>query len=225
MKRSQSNYFNMAKATCEVFAGNGNVWQGEPLIVEGVTNLTDLCAKINREATMQQQNETKGHTANKEQERTLLEDRTFRIGGRLKVYAQKTGDKVTAAQVAFSRSSLDELSLNKLLTAARSVAESATRLLPSLAAYKVTQTDVDELKRSIDTTEGLNAHRDAVKGERTENTSHLVILFSELRKELKLMDTQVEAYIDDEEFLRTYFITRRIHDVKGGSAKKVTGDK
>ncbi|MDR1172682.1 MAG: hypothetical protein LBL24_09535, partial [Bacteroidales bacterium] len=74
------------------------------------------------------------------------------------------------------------------------------------------------------TTEGLNAHRDAVRGEHTENTSHLTGLFSQLREELKLMDTQVDAYIDDEEFLRTYFITRRIHDVKSGGAKKVTVD-
>ncbi len=219
MRRSQSNYFNMAKSVCDVF-GNSQVWRGNALIEESVAKITDLCAKINREATKQQQNDTKGYTASKEQERTLLEDRTFRLGGRLKVYAQKTGDKVVAAQVTFTRSTLDILSMNNLLTTARSVLETATGLLPTLAPYQVTQADVDELQQSVTVTEGLNAHRDAVRGERTENTTHLALLFSELRNELKLMDTQVEAYIDDEEFLRTYFITRRIHDIRGGSAKK-----
>jgi intergrase/recombinase len=43
-----------------------------------------------------------------------------------------------------------------------------------------------------------------------------MLLLAELRKALKKMDIQVEVFITDEEFLRTYFIDRRIHDFLGG---------
>lgn len=218
MKQSQSNYLNMARAVNSAFE-NSRVWHGNVLIEESAEKLKDFCSQINAEATKQELNKTKGHTAQKEQERTLLEDRTHKICGRLRVYAVKHDDEVTAAQVNYSRSSLDVLSLNKLLTTARKAVEIAAELLPSLEVYKVTQEDIDELQVSIDTTEKLNARRDAVKGERTENTSHLANLFSRLRKELKLMDTQVDSYIDDEEFREIYFNTRRIHDIRGGGGK------
>ncbi len=220
MTRSQSNYFNMAKAVCDIFNSNNQLWQDNELIAEGVAKLTGLCSDVNRESAMQLQNDTKGYTASKEQARTRLEDLLYRVSSRVKVYAQKNGDKVTFALVSFSRSSLDQLSLNKLLIKARSVVDTCNGLLQELEPYRVKQEDVDELQQSIEATEGLNAHRDVVFGQRSENTSHLAGLFAKLREELKLMDTQVDAYIDDEEFLKAYFNTRRIHDVKSGGAPK-----
>jgi hypothetical protein len=186
----------MGKSVLVTFHKNENVWTGEPLIVEGVGNINSLLGKIDVEAARQKNNETPGFTAVKEQKRDMLEEALFRVCGRLKVYAVRSGDAKMAEKVRFTRTDLDNMSMNALLAAARTVAGLA------------------------DATDRLYSERDAAQSERTKNTSQLAALVSRLRSELKLMDTQVEAYIDDEEFLRTYFAARRVHDVRGGSAKK-----
>jgi hypothetical protein len=44
-------------------------------------------------------------------------------------------------------------------------------------------------------------------------------LFAVARKQLKVLDDWVDAYLDDDTFIKTYFITRRIHDLRGKKAK------
>jgi len=219
MNKVQSNYFNMGKGVYAVFQGN-TVWKGIGLIEEGVANIGNLCGQINDEIVKQQRNETPGYTAGKERKRTELEDRLYGVGVRLKVYAQKTDADVLAAQVAFTRSGLDVMGLNKLLGVARKVCDRALELIAELGPYQITQADIDGLQAAITATEETNAVRDAVRSEHTGNTEQLALLIGALRKELKLMDTQVEAFIGDEEFRRIYFAARRVHDVRGSGSKK-----
>jgi hypothetical protein len=220
MNKVQSNYVYMGKSVLVTFHKNENVWTGEQLIVEGVGKIHDLLGKIDVEAARQKDNETPGFTAVKEQKRDMLEEALFRVCGRLKVYAVRSGDAKMAEKVRFTRTDLNNMSMTTLLTAARTVAGLAEGLPEALAAYRVTPEDVAALRELAGVTDRLYAERDAAQSERTKNTSQLAALISRLRSELKLMDTQVEAYIDDEEFLRTYFAARRIHDVRSGSIKK-----
>jgi hypothetical protein len=56
-----------------------------------------------------------------------------------------------------------------------------------------------------------------------EATAHLQQLFAQARKQLKTLDDLVEAYVEDDTFVATYFNARRIHDLKGRRVK--TGEK
>jgi hypothetical protein len=210
----------MAKGTLTVFDNREYAWKDEPLIAKGVQNIKDICQKIDIEAMLQQRNRTPGHTATRDQQRSTLENILFRISGRMKVYAEISADAVIASQVSMSRSAISSLSLNALLTTARTVDGLANGMGETLAEYKVTEAELQELRDAIASTSQSNAQRDAAQGERSENTSRLSALFAQLRKAFKLMDTQVKVYIIDEELLGAYFFTRRIRDVSGGSAAK-----
>jgi hypothetical protein len=56
-----------------------------------------------------------------------------------------------------------------------------------------------------------------------EATARLQELFTQVRKQLKTLDDLVEAYVEDDAFVATYFNARRIHDLKGRKVK--TGEK
>jgi hypothetical protein len=150
----------------------------------------------------------------------MLEDKLFVIGRKLRAFARLEDDTVAANQADFSRSSLDALSLNNLLSLSRAIIEVCKVRLASLKAYGIAQADLTALQTAIDKLAALNAHRDAVLDFRMENTSSISKLLSKLRHELKTMDALVEGFIDDEAFLTVYFNARRIHDVKVESAKK-----
>lgn len=223
MNRAQSNFFNMGKSVYDLFY-NSSMWQDIPLLASSVEKVGKLCMRIGDEVVKQQKNNTMGYTATKERERTLLEDRLFRVATCVKLFALTEDDNVLLQQVSFSRTFIDNLALNSLLATARAVADSASENLEDLEPFKVTQEDINELQDSIAATEEINAHRDTVQSEHTENTAHLKLLISALRKELNVMDVQVKVFITDEEFLRTYFIARRVHSVRGGGSISVKKD-
>lgn len=219
MNKSQSNYFNMAKAVRSFF-NDSQAWRGMPLIEQGVAKISSLCDGISEEAANQYKNQTAGYTSSKEHERKGLENMLYLVATRIKVYAQRNNDLELAAEVGFSRSKLKGLTLNNLILTARTVTDSASLIVEQLEQYNVSQIDIDNMYSSIEKTAELAARRDTVRSERTENTAHLAMLFGELRNELKLMDTQVEAFVADESFVRTYFFVRRVNDLRGGNAKK-----
>ncbi|MDR2927559.1 MAG: hypothetical protein LBV41_05080 [Cytophagaceae bacterium] len=220
MNKVQSNYVYMAKAVSITFHKNESLWADELLIADGVKAIDRMLEKIDTEAVSQKSNETPGFTAVKDQKRDMLEEALFRMGGRLKVYAIRNDDVKIMENVRFTHTDLEDLSMNALLAVARTVATAAEGLLPVLAEYKITQSDVSALRELAGATDQLYAERDAAYSERSKNTSQLAALISQLRRQLKLMDTQVEAYIDNEEFLKTYFFARRVHDVRSVRAKK-----
>ncbi len=220
MNKSQSNYFNMAKAVLDVFDNSRQVWENKPLLSAAYNGLKTLCGSIDMAAAKQQENAPEGHTAAKEAARTELEDKLFVTGRKLRAFARLEDDAVAEKHSAFSRSSLDELSLNNLLNLSRAIAEVCNVRLPQLEAYEINEAVLTDLRTVADRLAVLNAHRDAVIDFRMENTLSIAGLLSEIRRELKTMDALVEGFIDDEAFLTVYFNARRIHDVRGGGRKK-----
>ncbi len=220
MNKTQSNYFNMMKAVNDVFMSNGAVWEQQGLLVTCRKRLHELIEGVGEAAAKQKGNETEGHTAAKEAARTVLEDRLFVVGRRLGAFANIEGDMVIAAQANFSRSSLDHLSGNNLLSLARSIFKVCDERFSLLKGYEIDEGVMKDLRSGIDEFADLNAHRDAVMDFRMENTASIASLLSKARQELKTMDMLVEGFIFDEAFLAVYFNARRIHDVRGGGKRK-----
>ncbi|MDR3245559.1 MAG: hypothetical protein LBT50_03910, partial [Prevotellaceae bacterium] len=133
------------------------------------------------------------------------------------------GDDVLLEKMRFSRSALDILGTNDLLTRSRLVLDACVAHLPALTDYQVDQKTIDDLQKRIDLTAQLYAQRDTVIDQRMEATAHLQQLFTQARKQLKTLDDLVEGYVEDDTFVATYFNARRIHDLKGRKVK--TGEK
>jgi hypothetical protein len=210
-------------AICDLFLNWNNLWKDKPLIAKGVERLNALLVRIKHEAMMQEKNKTKGYTAEKDKQRDHLEEMLIRLAGKLRVYAHDAKDAVVVSQMKMPITSLSRLSLNVLLARANAIVQTATQLMPIPDEYEIKQEDIDELMEMMKYTGNLNAHRDAIQGERSGNTALLKNLFVELREEMEKMDLQVKAYITNPEFTNVYFFTRRIRDTRGGSTKKKEG--
>lgn len=224
MDRVQKNYVYMAQGVLDVFDGRKPLWENIPVLAGCVVRVAGLCGDINRAVKEQGENSSTGYTTAKDQARTDLEDCLFVTGSRLKAYAVVEHDPVAEALVRFSRSALDNMSLASLLTCARIVVDSCVAHGDKLQAdYMVTDAEVVVLQELIDRVATLNAHRNTVNGQRVETTVRLATLLSRLRSEIKLLDTLVDGYVTDEEFLTVYFAVRRIHDVRGGSSSNKKG--
>lgn len=218
MKISQSNYLNMSNAVLAHFDSNVPVWSGIRIIAESVGRLRNTLADITDTATRQSENNPVGHTAAKEQSRDGLEELVYLTALRVRSYAGIVGDEVLLEKMRFSRSALDSLGTNDLLTRSRLVLDACKANLPTLTEYQVDQTTVNELQQRIDRTAQLYAQRDTVIDRRMEATARLQQLFAQARKQLKTLDDLVEAYVEDDAFVATYLNARRIHDLKGRKA-------
>jgi uncharacterized coiled-coil protein SlyX len=219
MKISQSNYLNMSNAVLTHFDNNVPVWSGVRIVAEGVGRLRNTVADIITTATRQSENNPVGHTAAKEQARDGLEEMIYLTALHVRSFAGIAGDEVLLEKMRFSRSALDILGINDLLTRSRLVLDACVANLPALTEYRVDQTTVNELQRRIDLTAQLYAQRDTVIDRRMEATARLIQLFAQARKQLKTLDDLTEAYVEDDAFTATYFNARRIHDLKGRKVK------
>jgi uncharacterized coiled-coil protein SlyX len=148
-----------------------------------------------------------------------LENLLYLTALRVRSYAGIAGDEVLLEKMRFSRSALDDLGINDLLTRSRMVLDACTANLSALTEYQVDQNTVNELQQRIDRTAQLYAQRDTVIDQRMEATARLQELFAHARKQLKTLDDLVEAYVEDDTFVATYFNARRIHDLKGRKVK------
>jgi enamine deaminase RidA (YjgF/YER057c/UK114 family) len=200
------------------FDNHTDVWSNAGIVVTGVTKVRSVVDNINAAALKQNENNPTGYTASKEQTRDLLETTVYLTALRVRSYAGATGNETLAQKTQFSRSSLDILGTNDLCIVADTLANACEEYSGNLAEYQVDQSTANSLRELAAKTKTLYAQRDTVVDERMEATARLKQLFAELRRLLKTLDDLVEAFIDDDVFVATYFNARRIHDLKGRHA-------
>jgi hypothetical protein len=208
----------MANAVLQHFDNHASVYVNVKIVVSGVDKVRSTVDAINDVAQKQNENNPTGYTATKEQTRDSLETTLYTTALRVRSYAGVTGDEVLAQKAQFSRSSLDLLRTDTLYLVANTLADACVEHLTGLAEYQVDQTVVDKLRELAKNTKTLYAKRDTVIDERMEATTRLKELFAQLRNLFKTLDDLVEAYIEDDVFVATYFNARRIHDLKGRHA-------
>jgi hypothetical protein len=187
--------------------------------VPAYERLKTLCGGVEEAGAQQKSNAPQGLTADKERTRTALEDMLFGIGRKLRAYGRLEQDGMAEQLGGFSRSALDDLSLNNLLNFARAMLKNCRERAPQLVAYEIDEAVLTGIQSGIDELSALAAHRDAVQDARMGNTSSITNLLAKTRDELKTMDALVEGFVYDEDFLTLYFNARRVHDVKGAGKK------
>jgi hypothetical protein len=224
MRQNQSNYLNMASAVLQHFDNHASIYVNVRIVASGVDKVRSTVDVINAVALKQNENNPMGYTASKEQTRDSLETTLYLAALRVRSYAGATDNKVLAQKTQFSRSSLDALRTDDLCLAANTLADACEEHLADLAEYQVDQTVATRLRELVKKTKTLYAKRDTVIDERMEATARLKDLFAQLRGLLKTLDDLVEAYIEDDVFVATYFNARRIHDIKGRHAAQTKED-
>jgi hypothetical protein len=219
MTGSQSNYLNMSSAVLTLFDRNPLAWKNTGVVADGVGRLRSTIADITGTATKQGENNPVGHTTAKEHSRDRLEDLVYRTALRVRSYAGIVGDDVLLEKMRFSRSSLDNLGINDLLTRSRIILDACVAHFPALDDYQVDRRFHPIVNNRIPQSVELSGLVDKLLQFVNSVLTRLQNLFAQIRKQLKTLDDLVEGYIEDDEFVATYFNARRIHDLKGRKAR------
>ena len=156
MDQDQKNITDMFDTVELYFEHNKSVWSGGKALADAVTELATGNDAIDT-AEGEQQAPTTGHAEGKTNARDLLEEKTLELADQLAALAEVKGDPNLAAGVEMTKSSLDKMPGDDLLTTARRVLKLTGDNLAALADYQVTQDDAAELDRRIKAFEPLKS--------------------------------------------------------------------
>ena len=213
MNQKQDNTITMFETTLVILDKNHDTWKDGVAFVDAVTRAKDGTAAI-RSKTGKQQSPTEGVTGEKALVRDDLEEKLLVIADAIGAFAAKTEDHDLAAQVEFTRSSLDRLPDSDLVQAAQRVIDAAEANLAAVAPYGVTAAAKDALKAAAELfANKKEAPREAVIGRKVETLSlptAIRAVRSIFRNELDKLMTAFKKPQPD--FYNAYFTARIIVD-------------
>ncbi|MDB5197453.1 MAG: hypothetical protein JWP88_1824 [Flaviaesturariibacter sp.] len=212
MSATQHNRYNMQCNVFECVKKFNPLWTGNPHIEETVAYIGP---RMERLATLFNDRENSSTAGLTEQKNTILDgicDRAYKLSKKLTVYARKTGNIPLLHEVDRPLYYFDEgLELDRIAHCANMV-KLATAHASDLGTYMVTVADVAALGADIEALRPLHGQRDEVAAEGVQLTGSLKQTLAEVQTKLLELDDEMEAFIDDETFLETYAIARRIND-------------
>ncbi|TCJ14550.1 hypothetical protein EPD60_11235 [Flaviaesturariibacter flavus] len=148
----------------------------------------------------------------------LCGDLTYVMGRRTFAWAMKNGRSSIAEAINFSETELSHGAEETLLNRFALVLKHAEENKRELAAYKVGDAAIEDLKRAIATFEILRGTRDEKQAHRIYSTALIEALGKKVRGVYVVLDAEVEGLIEDQQFIETYFIARRKTDRKATRA-------
>ncbi|RYZ17610.1 MAG: hypothetical protein EOO16_23950 [Chitinophagaceae bacterium] len=210
MKQREENFLAMVGSTLGHLNLHPREWQNEGPIPGRVISVTNLF------------NEASGHGGQQRRSGnifTIKDAELSRAAGlaapmatRIRSFARVIADPLLLAAMDHNPSDLlygpQDLRvgyMNDILDAAKTHAT-------QLAAYKVRPADITALEDALTSAGGLREKAGDAKVHTTVATSRIPELIDQLRTELEALDDDVEAFIENEEFVAAYFIARRITD-------------
>lgn len=214
MTQEQDNVLNMVNAVLNLFDQNPDVTESNPMVAQHKEDILGVRDDILQAAIKQKSNASKGRTEAKDRSRTMLEEKIFLLGVRMRTYAAATDNTVLAAPLSFSKSSLSRTKTHDLLMLGRLIVDTAASCLEDLEPFKIDGDMLDDLQTNIEEVATLYAERDTAVDSGMEATKQLARLFRLVRKTLKQMDDLVDGYVSDKTFVATYHNSRRIHAVR-----------
>lgn len=222
MNRKQTNHQNMHLAVVKLLDDNKTIIDTEPLVADEYSLFKAIVAKITATNEQKQNTDTGGYTKNKNK----ALDNAFTIAAAISVkakpYARKIKDDVLLKAIDHSFTDLHELADDKGLTICKAMITALEPHLVALQPYKVTQATLTELSNAITTATPKAAERDIVDATHINSNAQLVDLFKQAKASLIELDDLMEGQLSDthKDLVDTYFIARRIIDLRGGGGSR-----
>jgi hypothetical protein len=213
MNQKQENITTMFEATLQFLDNNSTIWSSTPAFATAVTDARNGVQAIRDASDIQELGRTVA-TAQKQQARDDLEDKTIEMADRLAALAAKTGDVGLGEQVQMTRSTLDQLQDDDLVQTAQRVRDIANANLTDLAPYGVTAGTVTALSDAITTFSGLKTAPRSKAADRKAQTETLPQLIADVRSIFRnQLDKLMTPFKRTEpEFYAGYFAARVIVD-------------
>lgn len=225
MDRVQTNRVTMYKTVAGYLDESNEVWNGMAPFAEALVQFKDKLQAI--DATAQRQ-ETSMHGASgdRAEARDALEDVLFLICEALGVLAHRSGDNELGDLAHLTPTGIARLDNEELSHRATTVLESANEKKTELAAFHVTQANLDELNNALQTFDAAKARPRSAVVERSVQTESLGTLMQDA---VNILRDEIDRLVNlfrriDPEFVKGYRRARVIVDRTGrrsGQSEKV----
>ncbi|RYY89588.1 MAG: hypothetical protein EOO15_05805 [Chitinophagaceae bacterium] len=199
------------------FVAHKPVWEAVSPVAESVEQLLRYQHELKLSSFIQADG-TSSDTRSKNLALGLAASMAYVMGRRIFAWAVKNGKTAIADAVNFSETDLSHGAKETLLNRYALLLKHAAENRAELAAYKVSDASIDDLNRAIATFETLRSGRNDKTNHRIYSTANIAGLLDKVRALYEVLDAEVEGLIENEEFIKTYFIARRKTDRKATRA-------
>jgi hypothetical protein len=211
MTKDQEDTLNMYQTVDGVLQTNNAIWSGNAEFTNAVGRLEDNIDTI-EDLWDQQIEDITGVTADKQNQRVILEKITYKVGRIIVFWASNTNNRKVLKKVNFTRTELTRARDSELPTFSGQVHEEAVANSLVLGPYGLTALMITALQTAItDYMDILSKPREALT-ETSAATEQLPAIFTDTDKILdEQLDAGMELYVDDEpDFYTAYFNARII---------------
>lgn len=213
MNQEQTNQVTMFKTTAAVLDENHSIWSTMAPLVTAVQEFEDKITAIDQ-AAQNQERPTTGTTVDKASARDGLESVLFLTSEALGVFGTTGNDNDIVALAALTPSTLHKFGDEELANRATMVLETVNAKKTDLAAFHVTQANIDELTQALQVFKTSKEKPRQVVAGRTVETQSLASLIRDARGILRhKIDRLVNLFQrSDPKFVGVYRSARVIVD-------------
>jgi hypothetical protein len=210
MTFQEKTFREMLKDCISYVRKNESLW-----ITNRVINQTVVDAMI-----IQLQNDSTGHTTNKNLMIGTLVKRVYKLGRKLSFYAKDNNNQVLLNYVDIKESWFQSESDASIVITSKLLVQRGREFVSQAAEYGVSNEELDSLEIQIRSIENLPTNINLLTSDRKTATQNIKVIISDARVILDKLDDAFEGMIENETFLNGWFDVRKI---KGRHhAKKAT---
>lgn len=219
MKRYEEDRLTMFYAAQEVLANNSLVWNTTPGMVAAKAELDARVSELEAMVELQLK-DIEGHTRDKANAETAMNEKTLEVAGCVMAYAMAVGDEGLAQEMDIAPTELNELRDSEVAQRCQGVHTAATAHAAAIVDYGVSAADLTELQSLIDAYLAVVALPRTLITERKGATTEIDKLVRETMTLLKRrIDRQMRKWAKSHPlFYRHYRDARIIIDVRGKKA-------
>lgn len=211
MKKEQEDTLNMYQSTFDILVANAATYAANLPFTTAVGNL-DTAIEAIGDLRDQQEEDTKGVTEDKQNNRQTLEEETYTIASVIIFYASGINNRTLLQKVNFTRSELSRARDNELPGMSEQVHQAAVANAAAILPFGVTATMITDLNTSLQTyVDSISKPRAAIS-DNSAATEQLPQLFADTTKLLEeSLDKGMELYrVSASAFYAAYFNARII---------------
>jgi hypothetical protein len=176
---------------------------------------------LNQQSLTQAERITVGYTQDKDGQMQNMCDLTYALLLKIRSYAKITNNKPLLYAINYSESEIRRGAEVQIINRCQTIHNKGQEYLADLADFLVSQENLTELQRAIDTVKPLSAQRDVIASERVTATANIPLLIDGARTELDKLDDLIEGLVADKNFKQTYKQVRQIIDRGGNGENEV----
>ncbi len=209
MKKDQEDNLNMYQATNDVLIDSAAIYAANAPFTAAVGDLGKSIEDIQELRDLQDE-DTKGVTEDKQQNRTALEDQTYTVASIIIFYASQNNNRTLLQKVNFTRSDLSRARDNELPGMSEQVHQAAVANAAAILPFGCTAVMITDLATAIATYVDSISKPRAAKSGTSAATEQLPNAFEIADKILtESLDKGMELYrVSQPDFYEKYFKAR-----------------